>query len=497
MLTRTRRRFTLPAAAGLALLAGAAITTIAGPLSPPGGPVASTFKTLTEVEPGIIVSAANTPGDADSVFRITQPGRYLLASDVVGQAGKHGIEIEAANVTLDMRGYQIRGVAGSLSGIDANGTGPGSPTTAPNLTLRHGTITGWGQAGVVANNVGGWVVEEVRFASNGGDGITVNSGTVFTRCYFVSNSGNGCGTSNHVEFNECFAGQNALHGFAAGSDSSLRHCEATSNGGAGIVVPLGGRISECTVTGNVTVGIQVGDGGSVDNCHVDTNRAGGIIVGKGGTVTRSAVNGNGTSTSHHGIWARLFSVNTTTTATIEGCIVTSNTGTGILSAGGTIRGCMAEANGASGIQMSDRGVVTDCTAKSNTGTGILGGQSVAILHCTSGANTIHGIQVSNDCLVRANTCDSNGTAVANGAGININSASFPFTNSDNRIEDNNCSDNDFGIAIGYGGNVILRNTCTTNGSGNFSIVAGNTKGTILSLAGADIATSNSWANIEY
>ncbi|MCG3121680.1 MAG: hypothetical protein GIKADHBN_00048 [Phycisphaerales bacterium] len=475
----------------------AVVLSHAGPLDPPAGPIAPTYRTLSDIEPGIVVGPSTTPGDADSVFKITKPGRYVLAGDVVGAAGKHGIEIEAAHVTLDCRGFQIRGVPGSLAGIDGNGTGPGSPTSAPYLTLRNGVITGWGANGVTANNAGAWVVEEMKFASNTGTGITVNSGTVFTRCYFYLNSADGCQTSNHVEFLQCFASQNGGHGYFAGSDSQLVNCEAGSNGGSGIVVPLGGRVTGCTVTLNNSVGIMVGDGGSVNDCHVDDNLGGGIIIGKGGNVFRCAVDGNGSATNQHGILARLYSSSTVTTATITDCIVTTNSGYGIYTAGGTVRGCMAEANGNSGIYMSDRGVIVECTAKANTGTGIIGGQSVSILHCTAGANTVHGIQVFDDCLVRANTCDSNGSGSAIGSGIYVSDAGFPLFNSDNRIEENNCSDNDYGIQVLDSNNLIIRNTCTTNSAANFNLAAGNTKGTIFSVAGADITTSNSYANFEY
>ncbi len=475
----------------------AVVVTHAGPLDPPAGPVAPTYKTLNEVEPGIAVNAANTPGDADAVFKITKPGRYFLTGDVTGAAGKSGIEIEASYVTLDMKGFQLKGVPGSLTGIDGNGTGPGSPTSASYVTLKNGTIMGWGSNGTTANNAGAWVIEEVKFSNNTGTGITVNSGTVFTRCYFYGNSTDGCETSNHVEFYYCFGSLNGGHGFAAGSDSAFVNCEAGSNGGSGIVVPLGGRVTGCTTTLNNSVGIVLGDGGSVDNCHVDSNKAGGIIVGKGGNVSRCAVNGNGTTTAQPGIWARLYSATTTTTANITDCICTSNTGWGILTAGGTVRGCMVEANGNGGIDMVDRGVIAECAAKGNTGIGIVGSQSVSVLHCTSGANTNHGIQVYNDCLVRANTCDGNGTSVANGAGINVLNAPFPFSYNDNRIEENNCSDNDYGIQVLDSANLIVRNTCTTNSAGNFNIAAGNTKGTIFNVTGIDITTSNSFANFEY
>jgi len=58
----------------------------AGDLNPPPGPVASTMKTLSEVEPRIAVNSINTPGDADSLFKITQPGSYYLTGNITGVA---------------------------------------------------------------------------------------------------------------------------------------------------------------------------------------------------------------------------------------------------------------------------------------------------------------------------------------------------------------------------------------------------------------------------
>ncbi|HYD01608.1 MAG TPA: hypothetical protein VEB22_10315, partial [Phycisphaerales bacterium] len=60
--------------ASLICTAGAAVGFGAGPLNPPVGPVAPTAKPIAEVEPRTAINAANTPGDADSLFRITQPG---------------------------------------------------------------------------------------------------------------------------------------------------------------------------------------------------------------------------------------------------------------------------------------------------------------------------------------------------------------------------------------------------------------------------------------
>ena len=46
-----------------------------GPLTPPGAP-APTMKSLDQVEPRIAVNSTNTPGGADSLYKITQPGSY-------------------------------------------------------------------------------------------------------------------------------------------------------------------------------------------------------------------------------------------------------------------------------------------------------------------------------------------------------------------------------------------------------------------------------------
>ncbi|MBU6412576.1 MAG: hypothetical protein KGS45_03815 [Planctomycetes bacterium] len=63
----------------------------AGPLNPPPGPITSTHKTLTEIEPRIAINATNTPGDFDSLYKITQPGSYYLTANIDGVANKSGI----------------------------------------------------------------------------------------------------------------------------------------------------------------------------------------------------------------------------------------------------------------------------------------------------------------------------------------------------------------------------------------------------------------------
>ena len=78
----------------LAIVVASCHSVTAGPLSPPAGAVAPTHKTLTEVEPRTPINSTTTPGDANSTFKITQPGSYYLVGNLVGSSGRHGIEID-------------------------------------------------------------------------------------------------------------------------------------------------------------------------------------------------------------------------------------------------------------------------------------------------------------------------------------------------------------------------------------------------------------------
>lgn len=63
------------------LVLGLGVLAVAGDLNPPAGPVAPTMKTLDEVEPRIAINRVNTPGDADSLYKITQPDSYDLTGN--------------------------------------------------------------------------------------------------------------------------------------------------------------------------------------------------------------------------------------------------------------------------------------------------------------------------------------------------------------------------------------------------------------------------------
>src|SRR5262245_16864747 len=133
----------------LLLLSLADVGLAQGPLVPPGPP-GPTFKTLQQVEPRTPISSLP--------ITLSQPGSYYLTTNLQGVAGQHGITISGPRVTLDLMGFELRGVAGSLSGIYMN------PATSPHI--RDGSITGWGQDGINGTNGGGGIIEELRVSNN-------------------------------------------------------------------------------------------------------------------------------------------------------------------------------------------------------------------------------------------------------------------------------------------------------------------------------------------
>ncbi len=119
----------------LAATLGGIVWVSAGDLNPPAGPVTSTMKTLDQVEARIPVQSLS--GNLGFQHIISQPGSYYLTGNIVGEAGKSGIRIDAADVTLDLNGFAMIG----------SDTTPGTVifSAAENVTIRNGTLRGWAQ----------------------------------------------------------------------------------------------------------------------------------------------------------------------------------------------------------------------------------------------------------------------------------------------------------------------------------------------------------------
>jgi parallel beta-helix repeat protein len=332
--------------------AALAATAFAGDLNPPVGPVAPTHKTLTEVEPRTAVNATNTPGDADSLLKITLPGSYYLTGNITGVSGKHGVEIAASGVTLDLNGFDLVGDVGSLDGVSA------TMSLLASIAVVNGSIRFWGDEGV-------------------------DLGTAFaTNC----------------------------------------------------------RVADLIVGGNIGNGISVADGSAVLNCMAFGSGGNGISVGPGSTILNCVAYTNGA-----------IGISTGNRCLVSNCSATFNTGAGIVVANGSR--------------------VSNFAACDNSGVGISAGNGSTVADSTARANSLDGIMCSAACVIRGNTCAGNGRLTGDGAGVHA-------TSNDNRIEGNNCTGADRGIDVDSVGNIIIKNTCASNGT-DWDIAADNVFGPIL------------------
>ena len=106
MARRTLRQTGVIAVFGLAIIG--VMTTLAGDLDPPAGPVAPTMKTLDEVEPRIALNQVNTPGNSGVAFLIPEPGSYYLTEDTPTVTFQGGIDVPTGGVTIDLNGFTLR-----------------------------------------------------------------------------------------------------------------------------------------------------------------------------------------------------------------------------------------------------------------------------------------------------------------------------------------------------------------------------------------------------
>lgn len=259
---------------------------LAGDLTPPPGAVAPTMKTLTEVEPRIAINATNTPGDADSLYRISQRGSYYLTDNITGVAGKSGIEIVSSGVSVDLMGFSLDGGPGSTFGVVVPIT-----TVISSLVIRNGSIRGWPQDGVRVFTTS-CQIEGIKAIGNGGNGIAINYNFLFL------DSNVACSVLG------CEAANNSGTGiYINGGGSRITSCIANSNGNYGIFAGFGAvngiTVSSSTANFNSFSGIDVGIGNTVIGCSASYNISNGIrcdgnsLISSNTCVDNGYIGGNG------------------------------------------------------------------------------------------------------------------------------------------------------------------------------------------------------------
>jgi len=90
-------------AASLLALAALAGTAQGGPIDPSAPPISTGKNVITSLP-----------------ITISQPGSYILNSNLTCTAcsgGQHGISVNVSDVSIDLQGFQLVGVAGAGDGI--------------------------------------------------------------------------------------------------------------------------------------------------------------------------------------------------------------------------------------------------------------------------------------------------------------------------------------------------------------------------------------------
>jgi hypothetical protein len=265
----------------LAACLAAAAPALAGDLTPPGAP-APTMKTLDEVEPRIPLGPLTTPGDANSVFRISQPGSYYLTGNLLGEANKCGIEIAASGVSIDLMGFTLEGVAGSFEGVNAS-------VASSAVSIKNGTIRGWGLEGVDLNATDGVRLRGLIVEGGGSRGVFVSEEAIIIECIARGNAGNGFLTSNGALVKDCVAEGNTDSGFAIGNGSQVIGVTANNNGIHGVSIGLSGSVINSAAYQNGADGFAGSSGVSVIDCTAGFNGDDGINVGSGSKVRGNTV----------------------------------------------------------------------------------------------------------------------------------------------------------------------------------------------------------------
>jgi hypothetical protein len=320
-----------------------------GSLTPPGAP-APTMKTLAQIEP-------RTP-IASLPFTITNSGSYYVTANLFGVSGQSGITISNNDVTLDLGGFALIGVPGSLFGINV-------PAARTNLALRNGIVRGWSLGGVDAGAARNSQFLDLQVSQNGLNGLSGGSAALIVRCSAFANLAVGARAWAGSRMVDCTAGDNGSDGFSADEACSLRGCVARSNGGRGFVCGTATALTECAATRNAGAGIEVGWHSTISGCSAAYNLGNGITLGVSSTITAS-------SAGH---------------------------------------------NRDRGIELGGHGQASACTAQGNTNSGIFCNAYAVITRCSASGNQGHGIESGWDTLVLENTCFGNGSGTNFGAGI--------------------------------------------------------------------------------
>ena len=141
-----------------------------------------------------------TPADGPGFpVQLSEPGSYLLTSDLVVPTGNVGIELHADEIHLDLGGFAIRnepnglGVSGVASFNDAGA----------NSVIRNGAVIGFSGVGIDLPETAGVRVDEMLIRENAGGGLHLGGRGLVTHARVFDNGGNGMSLARTSAYAYC------------------------------------------------------------------------------------------------------------------------------------------------------------------------------------------------------------------------------------------------------------------------------------------------------
>lgn len=445
-----KRRFQLIAVFLLVfgVLPQLSMTYAQGNLAPPGPP-APTMKSLDQIEPRTPISSLP--------YTISLPGPYYVTTNLTGTGGASGITIAANDVTLDLNGFSLIGVPGSISGIAVNGN-------RTNVCVGNGTLRSWNLEGIDGTTSQSSSFTDLKIIGSGDVGLRSGAAARVIRCTAMGNTQEGILTFDNTTVSECGLSYNGASGISANNNCRITDCQAQFNTAHGISVGAGCSLSGCVSAYNTNSGISTGPGCSISQCTA-ANNYDGISAGADSSISGCAAQAN----LNFGISVSSNSVATACAASGNGYVGISMEG-----ANSTARACVASSNATGGIMLFSRYSTVE--------------------GCTTSGNLYVGIQFNADgCLALNNTCDNNGSGITGNAGI----AGFGVSGS--RVEGNHFSNNSHrGLYLDAASthNLITRNVVVTNTVQTISYDVNAANNDVGPIGRAATATSP-WANLQY
>lgn len=270
-MTRTRAALTVALSSSIAALA---MLVVAGPIEPPLGSVAPSYKTLQSVEPRTEISSVP--------IVINSPGSFYLGNALSHSGPLPAITITASGVSIDLNGFPLNGTSG---------TGPGVLVQADGIEIKNGLISGFDGAAISGSGYSSLRAHHLTLEFNGGPGIITWDGAVISDIISRYNGTAGTGSPgiqlrDDFAMRDCVTSQCGGRGIEAGRDGTITNCTASWNNGEGIWATLSVRLNGCSVVRNTSHGISVEGSCTVTECNAHENGWFPIVPGVAGIHVR-------------------------------------------------------------------------------------------------------------------------------------------------------------------------------------------------------------------